>query len=302
MARVRIVANSLRLATLAAAMLGVAAPMADEVAADEESAVGIVAEYRPAAARFSFARPPGGETVPVMIGTVVMPGDRVTLPAGATLVVRLASGQTRELKGPETHTIPDWGPIGRLTSFFATISGVFDDEFRHEALAASRSGEQCAAEGAVVPALDVPILVSGARIVAGDRDLPLAWRGGCAPFVVTVLAGGQRLVHRESIEGRQVRLDDVPLAPGRYSVVIMDATGRRFEGALEATGEGPALPPEVAADTSSLGVVAQAVWLAEHERGRWRLESFERLRPLIRSGDPLAGSIGDGVLWGASPR
>ena len=30
----------------------------------------------------------------------------------------------------------------------------------------------------------------------------------------------------------------------------------------------------------------------------WRLESFERLRPLIRAGDPLAGTIGDGVLWG----
>jgi hypothetical protein len=304
MVGVRIVADYARAATMAAAMLAFAAPMVEEVeAADEESGVGIVAEYRPAAARFSFARSPRGETVPVMIGMVVMPGDRITLPAGATMVVQLANGQTRELNGPETHTIPDWGPLGRLkTAVFSAISGVFDDEFRHEGLAGSRGGEQCAAEGDVVPAIEVPILVPGARIVAGTRDLPLAWRGGCAPFVVTVLAGGQTLVHRESIEGRQIRLDDVPLVPGRYSVVITDTDGRRFEGALEATGEGPALPAELAADTNSLGVVAQAVWLAEHERGRWRLESFERLRPLIRSGDPLAGSIGDGVLWGASPR
>ena len=119
---------------------------------------------------------------------------------------------------------------------------------------------------------------------------------------MAVLAGGQALVDRESIEGRQVRLDDVPLAPGRYTVVITDIDSRRFEGALEATGRGPALPAELAADTSSLGVVAQAVWLADHEGGRWRLESFERLRPLIRAGDPLANAIGDGVLWGASPR
>mgnify|MGYP003381462339 CR=1 FL=1 len=34
------------------------------------------------------------------------------------------------------------------------------------------------------------------------------------------------------------------------------------------------------------------------DSGRWKLESFERLRPLIRAGDPLAGSIGDWVLWG----
>jgi len=72
--------------------------------------------------------------------------------------------------------------------------------------------------------------------------------------------------------------------------------------ALEATGTGPALPAELAADTSSLGVVAQAVWLSGHDGGRWRLESFERLRPLIRAGDPLAGTIGDGVLWGESAR
>ena len=71
---------------------------------------------------------------------------------------------------------------------------------------------------------------------------------------------------------------------------------------LEATAAGPALPPELAADASSLGVVAQALWLAEHDGGRWRLESFELLRPLIRAGDPLAGTIGDGVLWGAAAR
>jgi hypothetical protein len=285
-------------------MLALVAPMAGATeVADEESGVGVVAAYRPATKHLSFARPPRGETVPVMIGTVVMPGDRITLPADATLVVQLASGETRELKGPETHTIPDWGPLDRLTAaFFKAISGGFDDEFRREGLAASRSGEQCAAEGEVVPAIKVPILVSGARIVAGNRDLPLAWRGGCEPFVVSVLAGGQTLVHRESIEGHQVRLDDVPLAPGRYSVVITDANGRRFEGALDATGAGPALPAELAADTSPLGVVAQAIWLAQHEGGRWRLESFERLRPLIRANDPLAGTIGDGVLWGETPR
>jgi hypothetical protein len=285
----------------AAAMLLLGSPVS-VVAADEESGVGVVAEYRPSSEHFSFTRAPRGETVPVRIGTVVMAGDRVALPAGATLVIQLASGRTSKLEGPKTHTIANTGPLGKVKAFFADISGVFDDEFRQEALAGSRGGEQCAAEGEAVKAIEVPILVPDARIVAGNRDLPLAWRGGCAPFVVTVLAGGQALLDRESIEGRQVRLDDVPLAPGRYSVVITDADGRRFEGALEATGKGPTLPAELATDTSSLGVVAQAVWLAEHERGRWRLESFERLRPLIRSGDPLAGSIGDGVLWGASPR
>jgi hypothetical protein len=60
------------------------------------------------------------------------------------------------------------------------------------------------------------------------------------------------------------------------------------------------MPPDLATDTSSLGVIAQAAWLAGQDGGRWRLESFERLRPLIRAGDPLAGAVGDGVLWGTA--
>ena len=283
-----------------AATFLIAAPIG--VLAADETGVGVVAGYAPASSHLSIVRPPRGEVVPVRIGTVVRAGDRVELPDKATLLIQLASGQTRELEGPDTHTIPDSGPIGKVKAIYDAISGVFDDEFRYEGLAGSRGGEQCAAQGSTVQAIEVPILAPGARIVAGDRDLPLAWRGGCAPFVVTVLAGGKTLVHRESIEGRQVRLDDVPLATGRYVVVITDADGRRFEAPLEAVGAGPAVPADIEADSSPLGVVAQAIWLAQHEAGRWRLEGFERLRPLIRAGDPLAGTIGDGVLWGGAAR
>jgi hypothetical protein len=271
------------------------------VPAADDAGIGVVAGYRPPSKRFTFARAPGGEAVPVRIGTVVMAGDQITLPQQGELVIQLANGSTRRL-GPGSHTIPDSGALGKLATVFHSISGVFDDEFRHEGLAGSRGNEQCAAEGRQAAVIEVPILVPGAQIVAGDRDLPLAWRGGCAPFVVTVHAGGQKLVYRESIEGRQIRLDDVPLGPGRYAVTITDADGRRFEAPLEAVAAGPTVPSDIAADTSSLGVVAQAIWLAQHEDGRWRLESFERLRPLIRAGDPLAGTIGDGVLWGTASR
>jgi hypothetical protein len=272
------------------------------VAADVQSGVGIVAEYRPAAGRFTLARQPDGSAVPVRIGTVVMSGDRLTLPAGASVALHLANGETSQFKGPGNFQIPNARPLGKVAAILGSIPDIFDDEYRLEGTAASRGGEKCAAEGEPIKPIEVPILAQGARVVAGERDLPLAWRGGCAPFVVTVLAGGQSLVHRESIDGRQVRLDDVPLALGRYTIVIADSGGRRSESMLEATGEGPVVPAEIAADTSSLGVIAQAVWLAEQDGGRWKLESFERLRPLIRAGDPLAGTIGDGVLWGTTAR
>jgi hypothetical protein len=265
-----------------------------------DAGVGVVAEYRPAASRFTFTRAPDGQTVPVRIGTVVNAGDRVELPAGASVTVQLANGQASSFSGPGTFTVPDARPLGKLASILKSIPALFDDEYRVAGTAASRGGEDCAEMGDPVPAIEVPILAPGARIVAGERDLPLAWRGGCEPFVVEVLSGSQSLVHRESIAGRQVRLDDVPLTPGRYTVLITDVANRRYEGALEAMAAGPVPPPDVMADTSPLGVVAQAVWFAEQDGGRWRLESFERLRPLIRSGDPLAGAIGDGVLWGAA--
>jgi len=270
--------------------------------AANDAGVGVVAEYRPAAARYTFTRGTGGTTVPVQIGTVVQAGDRVTLPAGASVTVQLANGEASAFKGPGTFAVPDARPLGKLASIFKSIPALFDDEYRLAGTAASRGGGKCVEAGQAVQPIVVPILAPGARVVAGERDLPLAWRGGCEPFVVKVLSGSQSLVHRESIEGRQVRLDDVPLVPGRYTILITDSTGLRYESTIEAVSEGPALPTDAAADTSPLGVIAQALWYAEQDGGRWRLESFERLRPLIRAGDPLAGTLGDGLLWGTAAR
>lgn len=273
-------------------------PVAGAAASGAESGVGVVAEYRPAAGRFAFTRPPGGENVPVRIGLVVMAGDLVTLPAGASVTVQLANGETTIFKGPGRFAVPTSSALGKLGAIFQSMMDLADEDFRLAGTAASRGGESCRQDGAPVHPIEVPILVRGARIVAGKRDLPLAWRGGCPPFVVKLVSGKDSLVDRESIEGWQVRLDDVPLSVGHYSVVINDATGRHFEGSLEAVSQGPTIPPDLAADTSKLGTIAQAAWLAGQDDGQWRLESFERLRPLIRAGDPLAGSIGDGVLWG----
>lgn len=265
--------------------------------AASDDGVGVVAEYRPAAKRFTFARPPRGDAVPVQIGTVVMAGDRVTLPADGVVTVQLANGETAKFQGPGTFSVPASRSLGALASVFQSVGALFDDEYRLSGTAAARGGESCGQDGKVAP-IAVPILVPGARIKAGMRDLPMGWRGGCPPFVVTVLSSNGQPLHRESIEGWQVRLDQVPLPVGRYSVVITDSTGKRFDTGLEAAGDTPAMPANLAADTSPLGVTAQAIWLANQDGGRWRLDAFDRLRPLIRAGDPLAGSIGDALLWG----
>ena len=285
-------------AALTAVAISALAPLVS-LAGDSEQGVGVVAQYRPAAGRFFFSRAAGGESVPVRIGTVVMAGDRVTLPAGAAVVVQLANDAAKSFEGPGTFEIPQAQALGKLAAIFRSIPALFDDEYRLAGTAASRGGEKCSeSRPDAAPAIDVPILVPGSRVVAGVRDLPLAWRGGCTPFVVAVASEGGGVLHRESVEGWQVRLDDVSLGVGRYKVTIMDSSGARFEAVLEAVNEGPAVPADIAGDATPLGVVAQAVWIAEQDGGRWRIESFDRLRPLIRAGDRLAGAIGDGVLWG----
>ena len=287
--------ESIRMIATALA-LGIGVPALAGVAHAEDG-VGVVAEYRPAAARFSLGRN-GAEPVPVRIGTVVMAGDRLSLPAGAAVIVQEGDGQRREFTGPGSFEVPTAAPLGKLSAFFRSISAVFDDEYRLAGTAASRGGEDCSKDGGAVRGIEVPILAGAPAIAAGVRDLPLTWIGGCTPFVVSLQAADGRLLYRESVEGRQVRLDDVPLPVGRYTVSIADATGLEFHGSVESAPSAPTLPDELVGDESPLGVVAGAIWLAGQDNGRWRFESFERLRPLIRAGDPLAGAIGDGLLWG----
>lgn len=260
------------------------------------SDVGIVAEYRPAASRFSIERGPG-DAVPVRIGTVVAAGDRLSLPSGAAVIIQGGDGQRREFAGPGSFEVPAARPLGRLASIYRSISAVFDDQYRLAGTAASRSGEDCRAV-ADAGGIDVPILGGQPAILVGTRDLPLTWTGGCAPFTVTVLADDDATLAQVMVDGRRVRIDQVPLPQGSYEIVVSDADGLEFRSSLEALPALPTLPAEIAADNSPLGVVAGAIWLAEQDDGRWRFDSFERLRPLIRAGDPLAGAIGDGVLWG----
>jgi hypothetical protein len=297
MATLRIDVHSL----FVAAVLAVAAQSTLAAGPATTNGVGVVAEYRPASARYTWARPSRSAAVPVQIGAIVVAGDRIVLPVGGSVTLQLASGKREDFKGPGTFTVPDAGALGRLGSVFDSLSHVFDDEFRLSGTAASRGGETCRADGSSVATVRVPILADSARIEAGTRDIPLAWRGGCPPFTVSVVAADQRIVRRESVEGWQVRLDAVPLTPGQYDVRIADATGRSYTGTLEAVRAAPAIPPDLAADDSAIGVAAQAMWLASQDGGRWRIDGFDRLRPLIRAGDPLAGSLGDGLLWGAAP-
>ncbi len=189
----------------------------------------------------------------MQIGSVVQAGDRLVLPAGTSVSLQLANGKSTTFSGPGSFQVPDGRPLGKLATIISSVIPMLDDEYRLSGTAASRGGESCGKDGAAVKPIHVPILAGAASIVAGERDLPLAWHGGCPPFVVKVLSGDDSVVHRESIAGWQVRLDDVPLVPGTYAVVVADAGGREFKSSLVAVKDGPALPPTSPLTTATSG-------------------------------------------------
>jgi hypothetical protein len=96
----------------------------------------------------------------------------------------------------------------------------------------------------------------------------------------------------------QARLDTPGLRAGEYTLVVSDARGERLSARIVVRDALPPGPFAAAAEPSELDAVAYAAWLANHDDGRWRWESFQVLRPWIRNGSTLAGTYGDLVMWG----
>jgi len=269
----------------------------------ESAEVGVVADYQPLAGQFMIIRPPRAEPVAVKIGAVVMAGDRLRLErVDQSVTIQLANGEVARFKGPGDYLVPAARPLGKLAAIFSSIPDLFNDSPRLSGTAASRGIDECGIQDFDAGPIEMPILVPGARVIAGEHNLTLEWTGGCPPFTVEVLEGASLVVRREALNRRRVQLDTLDLPVGHYVVRVADAAGRRREAALEAVADGPVVPVDLAADTSSLGVTAQAIWIAGLDGGHWRLESIQRLRPLIASGDPLAVAISDGLLSGMAPR
>jgi len=269
-------------------------------AAVDSGPVGVVAEYRPAFARYALAR--GPTSVAARIGTVVQAGDRITLPTDGVLVVQLADQTTRRYSGPGTFEVPAVVTGNRLMAVLASIPGLFEEQHRRYGTAATRGGAQCGTAQAQPDPLTVPIVGEGARVVAGRHMLQLAWRGGCKPFRVEIVVdGGPAVAMLEAVDDRRVRLSSIDLPVGRYSLAITDAAGLRYEASIEAVPIAPDMPEEVARAEGSGGDVARGAWLAGRTDANWRLAAYEALRPSIDAGDALAVAVGESLLTGRMP-
>lgn len=261
--------------------------------------VGVVAEYRPAFARYVLQR--GGAQVPARMGTTVMAGDRITLPADGVLVVQLADQTSRRFSGPGSYEVPAVASGNRLMAVLASLPALFEEQHKRYGTAATRGGAACSAPDAQPEPIVVQVLDGGARVIAGRRTIDLAWRGGCKPYDVTVRAeGGQVLMQREGVADRRVALG-LALPPGRYAVIVADAGGRRFEGVVESAAQGPPMPEEIARATGAVGDVGRGAWWAGQADANWRLMACEALQPSVEAGDGLARALAESLLSGRAP-
>lgn len=263
-------------------------------AAEPGAAVGIVSEYQPVQARLRIVR--AGRPLPLTIGTQVLAGDTVRLGPGEVVLVSGMDGQVARVQGPG-EALPLAPPQARELGVFgrmlASMDRYFGETYRVRRMAASQGGQDCLAG-----AIEVPLFPDGGAVVAGTRDLRFAWVGGCAPFTVVVRDAAGRELARHSGEARNVRFNGLALAPGRLQVEVSGG-GRSRMLPIDVVATRPRAPDEITrGDGGAMALLAEAWWLADQEQGRWRFEAFDLVAPRIKAGDPLAGKIGDMLLWG----
>lgn len=274
--------------------LGVCFALCWSLAAAAQEPAGVVSRYLPASAEHTIERADGTRVI-VALGSPVFAGDEIDVLDGGTLVLSYADGDSETLAGTTRFTVPDKAPLGFMASVFGRLQGVLGRQYRQGANLATRGDGSC--DGGSAAELTVPALGDLAQLGPGHEDLSLAWVGGCAPYAWT-LAGGGKQYAAEGLPRPQGRIATPGLGPGDYTLTISDADGRAVTSRVIVRERLPEAPFDAAAGPGELAAVAYAAWLAEHEAGQWRWESFQFLRPFIRGGSTMAGTYGDVLLWG----
>jgi hypothetical protein len=257
--------------------------------AKDASDIGVVVDYSPPGAILYLDR--AGLKLPVRIATVVQAGDKIQLPANSSVTVERADNQRLSSSGPGTWEVPAAPALGSIAPYFHRIALIMGPDYRLSASAITRGLDLCKRESIVVP-----VLPEGALVKAGPRGLSMAWTGGCPPFHLELKSDHGTLAVESGLASREFRFEQVSLDPGPYSVSITDRAGANATIPFAARSDGPAWPDTLATDTSHLGTVARALWLADIDRGVWRMDSVELLMPLRRQHDRLAEAVSQRIL------
>lgn len=148
------------------------------------------------------------------------------------------------------------------------------------------------------------------QVVAGRRQLFLAWQGGEGPYRVRVTRHDKSdpVVSIDRWEESWVKASGLDLEPGGYAVEVKDSTGKGASGRFEVV-RGPAPQPHSLVHDTFGGDISPspayqtvlALWLATQGNGQWRLEAYQRASELAEIGYPPARLLRDGLERGQRP-
>jgi hypothetical protein len=223
-------------------------------------------------------------------------GDELIVDApDARLVARCGAGEVSVTRGTSPHRVRF---DGNPTTVADNLRAWLVDFLSGVDVAAEPPGKTSVVVRGDEEArlLDIPLLTTRSAMVgAGRRELAVGWWGGRGPFRVRLYDPDRRLMLAEAsgVTARStvVSFDDA-LAPGSYSVEIVDASGRYARGDLEAVE--PAAIPRIpkalrdAAAEGAIGATVNSAWIASANGGVFALEAYQDLARLASTHQPAA--------------
>ncbi len=154
-------------------------------------------------------------------------------------------------------------------------------------------------------ALQIPLLVNREQLfLAGQRPLSLYWQGGKAPYEIQLFRGNDPApFYQKTTTSTALKIDPFPLSPGNYWVVLHDNENRSLETNFWVVPENrkPSMPQAFQSLDAppDLKTTLEALWLASHHHGEWRLEALTRVEPLSAEFEP-AMFLKTALIEGAS--
>lgn len=213
-------------------------------------------------------------------------GAAITIRLLATNELLLVQGDAVKLKsGEPVYTVPRSAMPGLMGNTLAWFVGVVAGaDYSRDTPATTRGlGDACYnVEGKTdeptrfaIPAL----FANTSDLAPGNRALYIAWRGGAAPFSISLFEiKTSRVVaeRKDILNACAARLPPAALASGRYRLTLTDANGAsEVEDNLDVGSEPPGIPTELARARipESARKIYYATWLASQDSGRWVFEA-----------------------------
>jgi hypothetical protein len=210
--------------------------------------------------------------MPLQVGDIVFTRD-----AASTVTIDMAEGGRVEVTGAKQRfTVSQHGSGDDSWGILTQIAELFGSEEREDAptnLIARGDGS-----------LDAPMAVRGQNFILRDeRPLWIAWRGGKAPYAISIDADGARRSLGRTTE-TQVESALPKTGKNRFVFIVEDSLGKRVQIIFRFRKSAPHASAELIEQAERHGAseAVLAGWLAAQDDGAWRFEVARVLRAMPR--------------------